>query len=297
MANISSTTALKQENKRKYNGYEQNNDFDLGLYESFYRTHDPQLGRFWQLDPKPNHFESLYAAMGNNPVLRNDPLGDRDSSISTKGEILNIQPNGMILNPRITQNRIPKLERKPIADLVSSIILHRTVSSSTQSTIGSFKSRGVGTHFLIGKDGSILQTASLSFATSHLRESQIKKGTGIKNNNAIGIEVVGNYNEKTKQWDPLTPEQTKSTAYLVNSLTKTYYLGSDAVRNHEDIQPKTAGEGRTVFNAILPHMETNNNQPVEQTGWAFPQPLPPPKNALSSGAANYGFDILRHIGQ
>ena len=76
MAGISSKAAGKTENKKKYNGYELNSDFDINLYESFYRLHDPQIGRFWQLDPSPTDYESLYAAMGNNPVLNFDVLGD-----------------------------------------------------------------------------------------------------------------------------------------------------------------------------------------------------------------------------
>ena len=64
------------ENKKKFNGYEENKTFDLNWLESLYRTYDPQLGRFWQLDPKPTDFESLYSAMGNSPMLKNDPLGD-----------------------------------------------------------------------------------------------------------------------------------------------------------------------------------------------------------------------------
>lgn len=87
MVGISSKAAGKLENKKsKYNGYEINTDFDLNFYESFYRTHDPQLGRFWQLDPKSKYDESLYAAMGNNPILANDLLGDTTLYYNSKGE-------------------------------------------------------------------------------------------------------------------------------------------------------------------------------------------------------------------
>ena len=77
MAGISSK-ALNgaPENKKKYQQYELNSDFDINLYETFFRSHDPQLGRFLQLDPKPRDYESPYAAMGNNPILNFDLLGD-----------------------------------------------------------------------------------------------------------------------------------------------------------------------------------------------------------------------------
>lgn len=76
MSGISSKGAGGIQNKKTYNGYEFNSDFDINLYESFYRSHDSQIGRFLQLDPKPNEFESLYAAMGNNPILKFDLFGD-----------------------------------------------------------------------------------------------------------------------------------------------------------------------------------------------------------------------------
>lgn len=66
------------ENKQKYNGIEYESSFDINIGEAFYRTHDPQLGRWWQIDPKLEASLNMspFAAMDNNPVLKSDPLGD-----------------------------------------------------------------------------------------------------------------------------------------------------------------------------------------------------------------------------
>lgn len=76
-----SSKALKPnyaENKRKFNGIEQNSDFDLNMYDAQYRNLDPQIGRFWQIDPETDNLESYspYESMGNNPIYYADPLGD-----------------------------------------------------------------------------------------------------------------------------------------------------------------------------------------------------------------------------
>jgi RHS repeat-associated protein len=80
MAGISSK-AFKPgsaENKKKYNGIEYSSDFDVDVYEADLRYLDPQMGRWWQIDPKIEKMEmwSPYASNYNNPIRYSDPKGD-----------------------------------------------------------------------------------------------------------------------------------------------------------------------------------------------------------------------------
>jgi RHS repeat-associated protein len=95
MSGISSKAAGGLENKKeKFNGAELNTDFDLNTYEFFYRTYDPQIGRWHSLDTKPTDMISLYAAMANNPIRYADPLGDTLALFRPNGTFWKFQDDG-----------------------------------------------------------------------------------------------------------------------------------------------------------------------------------------------------------
>ena len=112
MAGISSS-ALKgrqyPENKKRYNGIEFNTDLDLYEYDAFYRTLDPQIGRWKQMDPKMEKMEawSPYASNFNNPIRYSDLLGDEPGPIKGfiqgLGTLFNVMVNN--LSRATAQNR------------------------------------------------------------------------------------------------------------------------------------------------------------------------------------------------
>jgi len=95
MAGISSK-ALNgiAENKEKFNGAELNTDFGLNTYEFFFRTFDPQIGRWHGIDTKPTDMISPYAGMANNPVRYADPLGDTLALFRPDGTYWKSQDDG-----------------------------------------------------------------------------------------------------------------------------------------------------------------------------------------------------------
>lgn len=62
-----------------FNGMEQDQEVkgDGNHYTTFFRQYDARLGRWFTTDPVTHPHESPYAAMANNPILLNDPDGDK----------------------------------------------------------------------------------------------------------------------------------------------------------------------------------------------------------------------------
>ncbi|WP_429774028.1 RHS repeat-associated core domain-containing protein [Agaribacillus aureus] len=54
----------------KYNGIELQQDLGWNNYLAEFRSYDPTIGRWRQIDPKASGRESPYVGMGNNPPGR-----------------------------------------------------------------------------------------------------------------------------------------------------------------------------------------------------------------------------------
>lgn len=183
-------------------------------------------------------------------------------------------------DPEITKDIVSKLEKGNLPT-VNAIVLHRTGGATMASAITAFKSSGVGTHYIIDKDGTIKQTASTGKYTYHVgkirarcmaegtcSEEEAKKIKGFgwspkkihdnektkkypdrypMNTDSIGIEVVGKYNTAAKIWDQATPQQKTSINFLIKKLKKTYNLTDRDIYEHDKISYKTAGEGSDLY--------------------------------------------------
>ncbi|WP_159565017.1 peptidoglycan recognition protein family protein [Budvicia diplopodorum] len=191
--------------------------------------------------------------------------------------VIYVDPDGYIKNANFIQSSVAGLG-KGVMNKINGIVLHRTDSSSVEGTLTSF-SKGVGTHFLIAKNGDIHQTVSLFSYTYHVgkiksrcmeektcsaEESKKIKSFGwnpgkvydhekVKmyperypyNGDSVGIEVVAMH--KNDGWESPTLEQTNSISKLVDIIKNIYELDDRDVYEHDKISYKMEGEGAGLY--------------------------------------------------
>ncbi|MBN3731781.1 MULTISPECIES: peptidoglycan recognition family protein [Burkholderia] len=82
--------------------------------------------------------------------------------------MLSIDSSGMVVTPRVVRARKIQIERGAM-QRISGIVVHQTGGSTATSALSSYQNASAtGAHFLIEKDGTIYQTASLKKMTWHV---------------------------------------------------------------------------------------------------------------------------------
>lgn len=82
--------------------------------------------------------------------------------------MLSIDSSGMVVTPRVVRARKIQIERGAM-QRISGIVVHQTGGSTAASALSSYRNASAtGAHFLIEKDGTIYQTASLKKQTWHV---------------------------------------------------------------------------------------------------------------------------------
>ena len=198
---------------------------------------------------------------------------------------LQVDQKGHVIDPGVKLEIRPAIERAPMK-AVHGIVLHQTGGSTAASALNSYKNAGAnGAHFLIDKDGTIYQTASLLRATNHvgalksrckqelsctpaeqaaLKGKRDGKQTGRVeaakpwpdrypgNQETLGLEFVGASSPKPGSktgeeiYEPVTAAQQEALNWLLPRLLEHFQVKTTEIFRHPDVSWKMPTEASSL---------------------------------------------------
>ncbi|MCP1438591.1 N-acetyl-anhydromuramyl-L-alanine amidase AmpD [Erwinia persicina] len=197
--------------------------------------------------------------------------------------MLFVNKNGLVDAERIIVRRFSTIERGKL-DKVNGIIVHQTGGSTAESSFNSYKNTGAnGAHFLIDKDGTIYQTASVFKITYHVgnirsrcymekkcKPSEISKIKPLLNKykqlsrleqkkpyperypanfDSLGIEIVGkpvSGEDQDAIYEKINDAQNSSLKWLVAELSDTLKVSMTEIFRHPEVSYKVKTEAGTA---------------------------------------------------
>ncbi len=196
--------------------------------------------------------------------------------------MLQIDLLGQVRDSRVRLKVFPSLH-KGTMKVVRGIIIHQTDSPTAEATLNGYAAGSDhGSHFLIAKDGTIFQTASLLKMTHHvgwikarcisehrcspkelaalqskrpgrpIGQVELRKSWPSRfphNGDSIGIELVGEALPKTddvRSFEPLTDDQQQALSWIVRGLAIALGIQFTEVFRHPDVSWKNETEAKSA---------------------------------------------------
>lgn len=195
---------------------------------------------------------------------------------------LYVSKDGIVDAERVKVKIFPAIEREEMR-LVNGIVVHQTGGPTADGAFSSYRQSGAnGAHFLIDKDGTIYQTASLFKVTNHVgllrsrciqthkcTDAEFKAASAIRgvrplskfehkksfptrfssNADAVGIEIVGHPIKGEGEnaiYETVNLHQNDSLQWLVKQLAETLGVSMSEVYRHPEVSYKVKTEAATA---------------------------------------------------
>ena len=138
---------------------------------------------------------------------------------------------------KIIQKKSPNFDKRPKGKKINSIIIHYTGMKTFDEAYKRLcnKNSKVSSHYLIGRDGKIINLVDEKNRAWHAGISEWK-GIDNLNNNSIGIELENPGHEFG--YIPFSKKQMEALVFLCKELKSKYDIKEDWVLGHSDISPE-----------------------------------------------------------
>ena len=115
------------------NGQEKSDELNESLTTALFWEYDSRISRRWNVDPISKAWESPFACFGNNPILRVDVLGNRDTTVNGKYFADSKTLDGVVVRSRSLFSK--KVMERIRTDAASKSIGHTYLPGELQSRI------------------------------------------------------------------------------------------------------------------------------------------------------------------
>jgi hypothetical protein len=135
-------------------------------------------------------------------------------------------------------------------------VIHHTGGRSLDVAVQTLQSRKLAYHYLVDRDGKVVQILPDDLVAWHAGDTR-KKKPGINNSNTVSISMVAADDKD------VTPEQIAAATSLESMLAKKYGFNPKEAFGHGEVSPsKSPTEGLTIASAIR---SGTTNQAIEKS--------------------------------